>query len=76
MCIYLYIYMCGQRIPCNAQISLLLQRLGPWARAMGEGYRPRAVGRGFRVPLNDALSGQNPCKNTIRHKKIMKWDST
>ena len=50
MCIYIcrqidvymliYIYMIGQRIPCNAQISLLLQRLGPWARAMGEGYGP------------------------------------
>ena len=49
-----------------------------WAMGQGlmRGLGARAVGQGCRVPFNDALSGQNPCKKTIRHKKIIKWDST
>ena len=62
----------------SVQCTDIIAPAEAWAMGQGHGRGlwARAVGRGFRAPLNDALSGQNPCKNTIRHKKIMKWDST
>ena len=70
MCMYLYIYVWPKN---SVQCTDIIAPAEAWAMGQGHGRGlwARAVGRGFRVPLNDALSGQNPCKKQCAQRKSL-----